>query len=421
MRILVVAFSCAPNAGSEPGVAWNWLKALAGKSHELTVLTPASKRERITAAAAQSAALQGISFRYIGKAKHEMLARKSRFLLQFYYIYWQLCARRVALRIAREKAFDVAHAITIGGVRFPAFLGGIARQFILGPIGGGETAPTRLTDAMGLWVALVERLRRAAQWTNRFDPFMRVTFKAADVIFVTSTESAMAVPRRYRSKCVVQLQIGVDEQEIALHPLVREDAKGQLFRLLYAGRHVHWKGMEIGLRAFAQLLRTCPNASLSLTGEGPATRRWKSLASDIGVADSVAWLGWGKYKELPRVYREHHALLFPSLHEAAGMAVVDAFAAGLPVICLNLGGPGVLVDDTVGRAVDVSAANYDDVVDRLAAALRSVAELDSDAYRRLSCNALERAHAMVWDKVVDSVYGHIDAHTRSSAGGAVTS
>jgi glycosyltransferase involved in cell wall biosynthesis len=170
--------------------------------------------------------------------------------------------------------------------------------------------------------------------------------------------------------------------------------------------------MEFGLRAFAKLLQVCTNASLSLMGGGPAEIRWKALAAELGVADRIAWLGWGKYEDLPRVYRSHHALLFPSLHEAEGMAVVEAFAAGLPVICFHLGGPGVLVDDRVGRAVDVSAASYDEAVDRLSAALRSVAALDADAYRQLSRNALERAHAMLWDRVVDGVNGHLEAPTR---------
>jgi glycosyltransferase involved in cell wall biosynthesis len=419
MRILIVAFSCAPNRGSESKVAWNWLKSLAEQSHELIVLTPPRDREPI-AAATQSAHLERISFRYIGNARHETLAHKSRFLLQLYYIYWQWCARRSALRIAREKALDVVHAITIGGVRFPAFLGGVAEQFVLGPIGGGETAPIRLTDAMGLRVALVERLRHAANWINRYDPFMRATFKAADVVLVTSTESAMAIPRRYRSKCIVQLQIGIDEREIAQTPLTRENLNGRPFRILYAGRHIHWKGMEFGFRAFAKLLQYCPNANLSLTGGGPAELRWRALAAELGVANRVAWLGWGKYEDLPRVYRAHHALLFPSLHEAAGMVVVEAFAAGLPVICFNLGGPGVLVDDRVGRAVNVSAANYGEAVDGLSGALRSVADLDPGGYRQLSANALERARSLVWDRVVDGVYGDLQAPARLGSTNAVT-
>jgi len=419
MRILIVAFSCAPNRGSESKVAWNWLKSLAEKSHELIVLTPPRDRAPIAAAVAQSTALKRISFRYIGNVKHETLARKWRLLLQLYYIYWQWCARRAALRIAREKPLDVVHAITIGGVRFPAFLGGIAQQFVLGPIGGGQTAPTRLTDAMGLRVALVERLRHAANWTNRYDPFMRATFKAADVILVESPASAMAIPRRYRSKCVVTRQVGVDEREIAPAPLAREHAEGRPLRILYAGRYLHWKGMEFGIRAFAKLLQSCPNASLSLTGGGPAERRWKALAAELGVADRIAWLGWGKYEDLPRVYRGHHVLLSPSLHEAGAMVVVEAFAAGLPVICFERDGP-VLVDDRVGRAVDVSAANYDEAVDRLAAALRNVAELDADGYRQLSSNALARAHSLAWGKIVDSVYGHLEASARRGASHTVT-
>jgi glycosyltransferase involved in cell wall biosynthesis len=412
MRILIVAFSCSPNFGSEPGVAWNWLKSLAAKSHDLIVLTPTRNRESIAAAVAQSAALKRVSFRYMGNARHETVARKRRFLLQLYYIYWQWCARRAARRITREKPLDVVHAVTIGGVRFPAFLGGIAHQFVLGPIGGGETAPIRLTDAMGLRVAVSERLRHTANWINRRDPFMRATFKAADVILVTSAESAMSIPRRYRSKSVLQRQIGVDEREIAPGPLAHEHAEGQIFNILYVGRHIHWKGMEFGFRAFAKLLQSCPKARLSLTGGGPAEMQWKALAAELGVADRIAWLGWIKTEEMALVYRRHHALLFPSLHEAGGMAVVEAFAAGLPVICFNLGGPGVLVDDRVGRLVDVSSASYDEAIDRLAAALRSVAELDADAYRQLSRNALERAHTMIWDKVVDSVYGRLEAPTR---------
>jgi glycosyltransferase involved in cell wall biosynthesis len=110
-----------------------------------------------------------------------------------------------------------------------------------------------------------------------------------------------------------------------------------------------------------------------------------------------------------RIYRGHYALLFPSLHDAAGMDVLEAFAAGLPVVCFNLGGPGVLVDDRVGRVVDVSATTYDEAVNRLAAALRSVTELNVGAYRQLSLNALERARSLVSDKVVHGVYGRLEA------------
>jgi glycosyltransferase involved in cell wall biosynthesis len=264
---------------------------------------------------------------------------------------------------------------------------------------------------MGRWVALVERLRHAGNWINRLDPFMRATFKAADVILVISPESAMAIPRRYRSKCVVTRQVGVDDREIASEPLAREDAEKRPFRVLYAGRYLHWRGMEFGIKAFATLLQSCPDATLTLTGGGPAEPRWKALGGELGVADRITWLGWGRHEDLPRVYRDHHVLLFPTLRESAGMAVAEAFAAGLPVICFERGGPG-LVDDSVGRVVDVSEANYDEAVDRLVAALRSVAELDSDAYRQLSANALGRAHALVWNKLVDGVYGRLDASVR---------
>ncbi len=177
--------------------------------------------------------------------------------------------------------------------------------------------------------------------------------------------------------------------------------------------------MEFGIRAFAKLLQFHPDASLSLTGGGPAERRWKALAAELGVANRITWLDWGKHEDLPRVYRDHHVLLFPCLREPDGMVVAEAFAAGLPVICFERRGPA-LVDGRVGRVVDVSTASYNEAVDRLVAALSSVAELDADAYRQLSGNALERAHAILWSKVVDGVYVRLDASARLSACRAVT-
>lgn len=309
------------------------------------------------------------------------------------------------------------HAVTIAAVRFPAFFGGIARQFVLGPIGGGEAAPTRLSDGMGLRIAIRERLHHLANWTNRYDPLMRATFKSADVVLVKSAENAMAIPRRYRSKCIVHLGIGIDERDVALDPLAREHGEEWSFRVLYAGRHVHWKGMEFGLREFARLLRSYPIAGLSLAGEGPAQGHWRKLATELGVADHITWLAWRRYEDMHALHRSHHVFLFPSLHEPSGMAVVEALAASLPVVCFKLCGPGVLVDDHVGRAVDVfSATNHDEAVDRLAAALLSVAALGAEAYRQLSRNAIAKTRGLFMDACKRLRSGRRCCHAVKGAG-----
>ena len=44
------------------------------------------------------------------------------------------------------------------------------------------------------------------------------------------------------------------------------------------------------------------------------------------------------------LYRRHHALLYPSLHDSSGNVVLEALFHGLPVVCLDLGGPAEIVD-----------------------------------------------------------------------------
>ena len=77
--------------------------------------------------------------------------------------------------------------------------------------------------------------------------------------------------------------------------------------------------------------------------------------------------------------------LFPSF-EGAGMVVIEAMAKGLPVVCLDFGGPGEYVNDECG--IKVLLAEPDEVVDLLAEGLNRLAS-DSGIYERLSAGAIK--------------------------------
>ena len=60
-------------------------------------------------------------------------------------------------------------------------------------------------------------------------------------------------------------------------------------------------------------------------------------------------------------------MLFPSLHDSGGMVVLESLAYGLPVVCLNIGGPGIIVTNGCGRLVDVVGKSKAEVVAKLEA------------------------------------------------------
>ena len=109
---------------------------------------------------------------------------------------------------------------------------------------------------------------------------------------------------------------------------------------VFAGRLLAWKGVAIGISAIAE----SPDWCLVVYGSGPDERRLRRLAELLGVVELVEFRGWVARERVQEVMRtEADVFLFPSVHDEAGWVVVEAMAAGLPVICLNVGGPPVLI------------------------------------------------------------------------------
>jgi glycosyltransferase involved in cell wall biosynthesis len=95
------------------------------------------------------------------------------------------------------------------------------------------------------------------------------------------------------------------------------------------------------------------------------------MADRLEVGERVEFRGWVARERVQEVMRtEADVLLFPSLHDEAGWVVVEAMAAGLPVLCLDVGGPPVLIGQS-GYAVPVQGGQAI-VVRRIADALDAI-------------------------------------------------
>jgi glycosyltransferase involved in cell wall biosynthesis len=104
--------------------------------------------------------------------------------------------------------------------------------------------------------------------------------------------------------------------------------------LLFVGRLRYYKGLDT-------LIRVLPRvpARLLVIGTGPMEKEWKALARDTGVSDRIAWLGEVSDSDLPDIYHVSDIFVLPASHtsEAFGLVQVEAMAAGLPVVCTELG------------------------------------------------------------------------------------
>jgi glycosyltransferase involved in cell wall biosynthesis len=123
-------------------------------------------------------------------------------------------------------------------------------------------------------------------------------------------------------------------------------------RLLWVGRLIPRKGGKWLLQAVAEAQRAGASIDLTVVGTGSDEPRLRVLAQELGV--TVWWRGFIDQPDLPRLYGEADAFAFPTLDDPFGMVVLEAAAAGLPVIASPYGGAteDLIRDGVNGFVVD---------------------------------------------------------------------
>jgi glycosyltransferase involved in cell wall biosynthesis len=346
LRILLSAYACLPHHGSEPGIGWDWATRLARAGHDVWVLTLEFNRAGIEAALGAHPP-QNLHFIYYelplrGRASGTVPAR----WMRLHYALWQFGVYRRARALCREVRFDVIHHLTYGVFRHPSFLAFLGVPFVFGPVGGGESAPRALRRTFPLRGYVLDLLREAANRLAGVDPLMRAVYRRSAILLCKTGETLRRVPGRFRAKCMVRTELGTEEAPVALR-----GTRGGGLRVLYVGRLVYWKGLHLGLAAFATFRKTHPDATLTVIGSGADEAWLRERASELRIEPAVQWHARMPQEKLMQAYLRHDAFLFPSLHDSSGNVVLEALARGLPVLCVDAGGPAVLVDDSCGFRV----------------------------------------------------------------------
>lgn len=107
--------------------------------------------------------------------------------------------------------------------------------------------------------------------------------------------------------------------------------------ILFAGAIVARKGYEDLLRAYAQVVKMHPDWDLVIAGDGELNKA-KAIVKELNIIDKVKFLGWIRGQDKDRAFKEASIFCLPSYAEGFPMAVLDAWAYGLPVVATPVGG-----------------------------------------------------------------------------------
>jgi glycosyltransferase involved in cell wall biosynthesis len=403
MNILLSAYACFPYSGSESGIGWNFAKELAKQGNKVTILTKnPEKDEAFTKEIEKLGLKENLSVLYYDLPKWLNVIYKSASASEhLYYFLWQIGLYFFAKKTVKNLDINLIHHITLGVFRTPSFLYLLNIPFVFGPVGGGEECPETLREQFPAKYKLIERLRSLANSFSRYNPLSNQCFSRSQLVLLKTSDNLKFIPEKFHHKCKVVLEVGINQ----LPDITLRRNPGKI-KILYAGRLVYWKGVHIAIKSFARTLENCPDIEFTIVGSGNDAPWIKNTAQQQKVYDKIKWVPYVEQSVLFQMYQQHDLLLFPSLHDSSGGVVLEALSFGLPVICLDLGGPKEIVDSECGYIISTYNLNEDQVAKKISLTLEELVH-NPAKLAVMQEHARNKASSFTWDKVISRSYSLI--------------
>lgn len=407
-RILVAAYACEPNQGSEPGVGWHWVQEIA-RENETWVITRSNNRSVIEAT--QGASLNAnLRFEYVDLPRALTFWKRKQRGVRTYYYLWQFTALVRGYALHQRMRFHLSHHVTFVNASVWTFLGLLPIPFIWGPIGNNPRLPWQLLP--DTHARCKDTLRAFLQVLGRsLDPLYWISLIRASQVLLINSEVSKTFPLNWLGKHKLQVQSAIGVDQVVSWG---EKAPTPQTEILFVGRLIAMKGAHLALDAFGALASKYPDTRLTLLGDGPEESALRSRIAGCSWQERVRFVAWQPLQAVSRFMGEADIFLFPSM-EGAGMVVLEAMASGLPIVCLDYGGPGTMVADKCGIKVPVQ-----DWATTVSSLCDAMSRLVSDPNLRKEMGMRGRTHVeehYLWSRkaaVLSTLYDHVDPCSQDS-------
>ncbi len=273
-------------------------------------------------------------------------------------------------RQLRQRRFSIAHHVLPFGNGTTYNLSLLTGRtfgcpFVIGPVQHPlmvrdtdlNAADVRNYRPQPTGVPLLERAAGAARPILRALS-RRTLRRAARVIAVDQATAELLTSQGLSEQKIVIIPPGIDTARFRAPSTQQTSVKlggpsGRPIRLLTVAYLVRRKGIDLILRAVAEVVRQHPNLTLQIIGDGPQRASLEQRTAQLGLAGSVEFAGHIPNAELPARYREADAFVCMSQAEGFATVCLEAMASGLPILSARVGGFNDAVrDGQTGYLVD---------------------------------------------------------------------
>lgn len=401
--ILINAYACSPDMGSEPGMAWNWCVNLANYC-ELHIITEGEFRDKIEAALSSLPQGGNMHFYYnpVSEKIRKMCWNQGDWRFYKYYRKWQRKTLEIAKSIISEHHIDVIHQLNMIGFREPGYLWKIENiPFVWGPIGGLKQFPLNYSSGAGLKMRLFNTIKNYANiFQIKYGKRINNAFNRADILVSAIPDSYYAIKKYKGLESVIIPETGCFISDDFKSNRTQYTKKG--LQLIWVAKFDFRKQLDLALKTIARI-KHLPNISLHICGIGSDKQicYYRDLVKSLGIEKNIIWHGNIAHEAVIELMRQMDAFLFTSVSEDTSTVVLEAISCQLPVICFNTCGMGFVINDNVGIKINLTTPEQS--VEEFAQKIEYIYH-HKDILYQFAENCKQRQKELSWENKAKQMY-----------------
>lgn len=387
MNILLSAYACNPNKGSESSVGWNWAKNLS-KYNTIYVITREYNRSDIEENLSDED--KNLKFIYFDlPKKYDWFFMRNSYTAYLYYICWQYSALKKLKKSNLLKDLDIVQHLTYNGYKNPGFLYKLKKDFIIGPVGGGQAVPKSFYNYCGKHV-ISEKVRKVINNIMVKTPYLKKAYGSAKIVLIANEETENVVRKIDKNiKIKRMLETGISQEKINV-----TKKNNKKINIMWAGNSRYIKGLSLFLKSLVNL-KNIDKVEVNLVGNIDISE-YESLLEKNSLNTKINVTGIIPYNEMDQYYEKCDIFIFSSLRDTSGNVVLEAMSKGVPIVTLNHQGVKDIVTEECGIKIEPVNSQY--VISNMSKAIDYLIE-NEQVRVRLGKNAAERIkEKYLWEK-----------------------
>lgn len=396
LKVLINAYACSPNMGSEPGMAWNWCVNLA-KYCELFIITEGEFRDKIEEVLPKLPQGLNMHFYYnpVSDEIRRMCWNQGDWRFYKYYKAWQWKTYLMAKDICDKEHIDILHQLNMIGFREPGYLWKLSKEngtsFVWGPIGGLKRFPTAYLQGAGLKMKLFNRLKNFINvWQLKHDERVVKALHCAKLLVSSIPDSYKAIKKYHNLESIIVPETGCTINDAI--PQSRFDS--DVFHVAWVGKFDFRKQLSLALKSIAFAQNNNILLDVYGTGSEAQVADVKRLGNSLGISEKIVWHGNQPNAIIMKAMQEAQLFFFTSVSEDTSTVVLEAVSNQLPVLCFDACGMSAVIDDKVGHKIPLATPSQS--IKGFAHFL-NMFEKDRSLLKQMSENCKQRQKVLSWD------------------------